>query len=261
MDYDTFLEIVQQAAGIGREDADHATRATVAVLSTRIARGEARALAAELPPEVAASMEPGPYAERFDVDEFLRRIARREGIDLPTAERRATAVFAALGRAVSAKELDDMAAQLPKDFAPLLPRGPDVPVMPADEFVVRVAERAGLDPERARRATNAVLETLAERIAGGEVDDLVARTPPALHEPLKRGKEHSDDRARRMGVEDFIARVASREGASPIAAYEHAQAVFPTLREAVSDEEFFDVTVQLPDEYAPVVTPTGAARR
>lgn len=53
--------------------------------------------------------------------------------------------------------------------------------MPAAAFVSRVAERAGLHVERARRAVDAVLETLAERIAGGEVDDLIARLAPALH--------------------------------------------------------------------------------
>ncbi|TQS23123.1 DUF2267 domain-containing protein [Microbispora sp. KK1-11] len=29
----------------------------------------------------------------------------------------------------------------------------------------------------------------------------------------------------------------------------HAAAVFATLREAITDKEFFDITVQLPDEY------------
>jgi uncharacterized protein (DUF2267 family) len=36
-------------------------------------------------------------------------------------------------------------------------------------------------------------------------------------------------------------------------AQEHARAVLTTLREAVGAEEFVDVTVQLPDEYATVL--------
>lgn len=44
-------------------------------------------------------------------------------------------------------------------------------------------------------------------------------------------------------------RVAEFEGASPLTASEHAGAVLATRREATGDDEFFDVTVQLPDDY------------
>lgn len=52
-----------------------------------------------------------------------------------------------------------------------------------------------------------------------------------------------------MGLEEFLRRVAEREGASLDQAREHAAAVFATSREAITDKEFFEVTVQLPDEY------------
>ncbi|HEY3241128.1 MAG TPA: hypothetical protein VGL92_16300 [Acidimicrobiia bacterium] len=42
--------------------------------------------------------------------------------------------------------------------------------------------------------------------------------------------------------------MAEREGVSLEQAREHALAVFDVLREAV-DEEFFDIAVQLPNEY------------
>ena len=124
--------------------------------------------------------------------------------------------------------------------------------MPADAFWQRVADRVGLDPDGARRASDAVLETLAERIAGGEVDDLIARLPVALHAPLKRGRERSGGRATPMSFEDFLRRVAEREGDGAAPAQTHVRAVLSTLREAVGDDEFFDVTVQLPDEYVSV---------
>jgi uncharacterized protein (DUF2267 family) len=44
---------VQQGLGIGREQAERATRATVETLAQRIAAGEARDLGEELPPELA----------------------------------------------------------------------------------------------------------------------------------------------------------------------------------------------------------------
>jgi uncharacterized protein (DUF2267 family) len=249
MDYETFMTIAQGGAGITRDGAERATRATLQTLAERIDSGQARDLAEQLPPELAPWLATNSPAEPFDLDEFLRRVAEREGTDVATASPHAEAVFTALGQAVGADELDDLAAELSSDYDPLLPRGRDVEVMPAETFWQRVAERAGLDADGARRASEAVLETLAERIAGGEVDDLIDRLPVALHAPLKRGRERSGGRATRMSVEDFVRRVAECEGVDPIHARAHARAVFVTLREAVGDDEFFDVTVQLPDEY------------
>jgi uncharacterized protein (DUF2267 family) len=254
MDEHEFLKIVQQSARISHEEAERATRATLQTLAERIAAGEARDLAEQLPPRLAAWVATNTAAQRFDLDEFLRRVAEREGVDIERAERDAAAVFAALGRAVSPREIADLAAELPKDFTRLLPRGPHVDVLPAPTFVKRVAERAGVDEERARAATAAALETLAERIAGGEVDDLVGRLPVELHEPLKRGRARTGDQATRMSLDEFLAHVAEREGATPAEAREHTRAVLATLREAVGDDEFFDLRAELPGDYAPVLS-------
>jgi uncharacterized protein (DUF2267 family) len=250
MDYEEFLTIVEQSARIGREDAERAVRATLQTLAERTARGEARDLAAQLPPEVAPWLNAGSAeAEPFDVDEFLRRVAERTDSDTDTALRLSRAVFDALSRAVTRQEWDDTVAELPRDFAPLLPRGPQVEVVSADLFWRQVADRAATDLEGAQRAANAVLETLAERIAGGEVDDLVVHLPPALHDPLKVGRAHTGGQARRMTLDEFVERAAEREGVGMDEAREHARAVLTTLREAIPDQEFLDVRVQLPDDY------------
>jgi uncharacterized protein (DUF2267 family) len=55
-----------------------------------------------------------------------------------------------------------------------------------------------------------------------------------------------------MPVEDFLALVAAREQVGLAEARNHTAAVLSTLREAVGDEEFLDVTVQLPREYETV---------
>jgi uncharacterized protein (DUF2267 family) len=258
MDLDRFVNLVTQAAGIDRAGAERAVQATLATLAQRISAGEARDLAAQLPPELAAWLNAPERSQRFDVDEFLRRVAERSQVDDETALRQARAVFAALGQAVAARELDDVASELPRDYDLLLPRGPHAEVMPADVFVARVVERAGLDEAGARRAVDAVLETLAERIAGGEVDDLLARLAPALHEPLKRGRGHSGGIARSMTLARFLALIAEREGVPPSLALAHARAVFATLRQAIDDDEFFDVTVQLPQDYVNALVPARA---
>jgi len=253
LNYDDVLELVQEAAGTDREGAELVLRAVLKTLAERIAEGEAQDLAAQLPPEVAPWVATKRRAGGFDVDEFLRRIAERTGTDASVAERYARAVFLTLAQIVSVDELADMAAELSKDYAPLLPRGRYVETLPSEVFLERVAGRAGVDAERARRATEAVLEATAERVAGGDVDDLVARLPVALHPPLKRGRDRTDGRARRMSVDDFLRRVAQLEDESVAEAGAHARAVFVTLREAVGDEEFFDLEAQLPDDYAPVL--------
>jgi uncharacterized protein (DUF2267 family) len=249
VDEDDFLRIVEQMARVGRESAERAAQATLQTLGERIAAGEARDLAEQLPVELAPWVATSGDAERFDVDEFLRRVAEREGVDVESAQQHARAVFEALRRALTPKELADTVAELPKDYAPLLPQGPYIEVMAAEVFLRRVADRTGLDGLGAERVTDAVLETFAERIAGGEVDDLIARLPVRLHGPLKRGRERSGGKAKRMSLDQFAGRVAELEGVDTLTARDHAQAVLATLREALGEEEFRDVTSQLPADY------------
>jgi uncharacterized protein (DUF2267 family) len=254
MDYDAFIDAVMQGAGIDRGDAEHAVRATLTTLAERISAGEARDLAALLPPQLAPWLNVDTRSERFDVDEFLRRIAERSGADEDAALQRARSVFAVLAQTIAPSELDDVASELPRDFDLLLPRGAHIEVLPAGAFFARVAERAAIGAEGARRATEAVLETLAERIAGGEVDDLIARLHPHLHAPLKRGRERSGGVARSMPLERFVALIGEREGVPSGVALSHARAVLATLREAIEDE-FFDVTAQLPQDYVSALIP------
>jgi uncharacterized protein (DUF2267 family) len=120
IDSEQFLSIVQEAAGSSREEAEQATRATLEVLGERIDSGEARQLAAELPDAVAPWVFTDTPAQRFGLDEFVRRVAEREGADPEVADVHVAAVFTALRRAVSRDELADVAAELPREFAPLV---------------------------------------------------------------------------------------------------------------------------------------------
>jgi uncharacterized protein (DUF2267 family) len=246
---DRFLSIVERWAHVDRATAERATRATLATLAERLSPGEARDIAELLPPEFFAPLHTTSPAEPFDVDEFLRRVAAREGTDVTTAEQHARAVFVALRRTVGEREMADMKAQLPRDLRALVD---NVPKVPPDEFFERVAARAGVDVDTAQRATNAVLETLAERIAEGDVDDLISRLPAALHPPLVLGKCLKTAAAARMPLGEFLQHVAEREGTTTDVAARHAAAVFAELRDAAG-EEFFDIAAQLPNEYSPLL--------
>jgi uncharacterized protein (DUF2267 family) len=118
VDYDQFLTIVEQQADLGRDAAEQATRAVLQTLAERIAQGEARDLADELPAELAPWRFTDGDAETFHADEFLRRVADREDVDVATAPRHVRAVFTAIARAMSEDEYHDMVAELPRDFDP-----------------------------------------------------------------------------------------------------------------------------------------------
>jgi uncharacterized protein (DUF2267 family) len=252
------LSRVEHECGLTREEAERAVSATLLTLGDRLSSGESRDLAAQLQPELGAILESDTPAHAFDAEEFVRRVAEREGVNPATAERHVRAVFAALARAVTPDEWADMISELPKDYrrrllvgvepAPAEERG-GPPPMSLDDFLEHVSRRAALDREAARRATDAVLEALAERISGGEVDDIAEQLPPELRPALERGNERSKGAARPMGLKEFVLLIAELEGVTPEVAGEHARAVMSTLREAVSEKELRDMQSQLPDEY------------
>lgn len=247
---ESFITTVAQLAGnISLDQAEKATRATLQTLAERIASGEARDLAAQLPPEIAPWLATTTDAEGFDAEEFVRRVAQREEVDAETAERHAAAVFVALHRTVSRQEYRDLVAELSSEYARLLPTGPEIDIVSYDAFLQHITEHAPVDLDGARRAAEVVLEVLAQRIAGGEVEDLIHHLPRELHPPLQRGMERSGGKGTRMKLDEFLEKVAELEGISPLAARDHARAVFLALRAAVGDREFFDVLSELPLDY------------
>lgn len=255
-EYEQFIKTIQHRAEVSWEEAERAAATTLSTLAERISAGEARDIAEQLPGDLGKWLAAANGAQPFHVDEFLRRIAEREEVDLDTAERHARAVFTAIARSVSVDELEDLAAELPKDFQPLLSAAESeaaklqpAEVVPPEEFFERVANRAGLDRDRAERAAEAVLAALGERIGGGEVEDLAALLPAPLRGALEQGNARTGGKATRMSLDDFVSRVAELEDVSTEAAREHARAVFRTLREAISKKEFGDTMAQLPDEY------------
>jgi uncharacterized protein (DUF2267 family) len=244
-----FLTVVEGHAAVPRDEAERAVHATLETLGERLSKAAVQDLAEQLPDEVVPRLFHDCSGEAFDVDEFLRRVAQREDVDLATAERHARGVFAALRTALTPEELADMRSELPSDVQPIVT---GAVVVGADEFVVRVADLGDMTPDAALRATDAVLETLAERLPAGEVDDLRPRLPVELHAALERGRAERNGVVARMPADEFVRRVAEREGVTVECARDHALAVLTALREAVS-EEFFDVMVELPHDYDPIL--------
>jgi len=261
MRYDEFVARVSQFAGVAPGEAAKATRAVLQTLSERIGPKESADTASQLPKELKDAFRPGAVAERFDSAEFVRRVAVLTGLDPSVARTRTRAVFATLSEAVSEGELEDWQLGLSTDYVDLAARPAEVggqprsgirgPRRPADspigahDFLLRVAQRAGLEEERARAVTEAVLETFGERIAGGEAEDLAAQLPEPLGAPLVRAGADPEP----IPPAEFVRRVAERAGEPPPVAREHARAVLTTLREAVTLKEWRDTEAELPREY------------
>ena len=97
----------------------------------------------------------------------------------------------------------------------------------------------------AEQAITATIETLSERLTGGEARDLAAQLPEELQASLQRAAEEAED----LSLEEFYQRVAEREGVDIETAREDASAVMTVLGLAATPDELDDVMAQLPAEF------------
>ena len=123
MQYQEFLQRVEEQIGATQpvtetqRAAEQAVTATVETLSERLSGGEANDLAAQLPAEIQAPLQrSAEEAEGFSLEEFYRRVGEREGVDIDTARKDASAVMTVLRVAVTPDQVDDLMAQLPSAF-------------------------------------------------------------------------------------------------------------------------------------------------
>ena len=119
------------------------------------------------------------------------------------------------------------------------------------EFLQRVQEQiSATEPatqtqRAAELAITATLQTLSERLTGGEATDLAAQLPEELKAPLERSAEEAE----RFSLEEFYERVAEREGVDLETARNDASAVMSVLRVAVTPGQLDDLIAQLPSEF------------
>jgi uncharacterized protein (DUF2267 family) len=117
--------------------------------------------------------------------------------------------------------------------------------MKYEEFIGHVAQNAELSEEDAATLTRATLATLGERITAGEAQDLAAQLPA----PLKTALTSAHENAEAFSLDEFLERIAERAGTDIGVAEVAVDAVFATLRDAVTPGEFDDVLSQLPSDF------------
>ncbi|RQG98059.1 DUF2267 domain-containing protein [Natrarchaeobius chitinivorans] len=97
----------------------HAVRATRAVLTTlgeRLQEGEATDLASPLPMEIDRYLVAAEHGQRFDYEEFLDRVAEREGVDRADANYHAQQLLAVVAEVVPPGNVEKVEGQLPEDY-------------------------------------------------------------------------------------------------------------------------------------------------
>lgn len=127
----------------------------------------------------------------MDYDGIVDSVAELAGVSPDQAEILTRATLETLSELLSATQTLDLAAQLPAAMHPQLrPRSGAAGALPAEEFVGRVAARAGIDPDQAVGGARAVFATLRRAVPNEDFQELLSGlpgpytelVPPAAHD-------------------------------------------------------------------------------
>jgi uncharacterized protein (DUF2267 family) len=111
-----------------------------------------------------------------DYAELLQQVQAAAALDRDTAERVLVATMVTLAERLSRQELAQLRGRLPDELQAAVAAGsPTCRPFDADEFVGRVAERVGAQPQAAWTQVRAVLGTLDREVA--EMEALRQRLP------------------------------------------------------------------------------------
>ena len=123
--------------------------------------------------------------------------------------------------------------------------------MQKQEFLSEVQRQLGAaSDEESTNAVRAVLQTLADHLAGNAPAKLAAQLPEEIGAIITDHKSDPSADGEGFGVEEFVRRTAERAGTGDLsAAKNQAIAVLGALRTAVSDGEFDKMRGTLPPEY------------
>jgi uncharacterized protein (DUF2267 family) len=92
-----------------------------------------------------------------------------------------------------------------------------------------------------------VLETLRDRLAGGQPENLGAELPREIAIHLEGGGGEEP-----LALHDFFVRVSDGIGVDLPEGIHQARAVISVVTDAVSEGQIANVRQQLPEEYAPL---------
>ncbi|HUN30907.1 MAG TPA: DUF2267 domain-containing protein [Trebonia sp.] len=116
-------------------------------------------------------------------DEFIGRVQQQGHLmTIDDAEWACQATLGALGEQVSEGLVDNIAVQLPPRIADHLRRTEDHERAGRENFISRVAERAGIGDDQAAYIARAVLDTLYAATEGGLMAKITESLPAEMRE-------------------------------------------------------------------------------
>jgi uncharacterized protein (DUF2267 family) len=121
------------------------------------------------------------------------------------------------------------------------------------EFILSVADRSGLSRQESQDVTHSTLQTLADRISGGETRQLAVHLPDEFRQYLTPRQEG----AHQFGLDEFVRRVSEHTGLTEQEATNGIRGVFLTLRDGLPEDPFGDVLSQLPKDFERLVGAAG----
>jgi uncharacterized protein (DUF2267 family) len=239
-----FVESVYRSNGFAsREQAEAVTRSTLRNLGRNVTVGEARDIAARLPPDLSEELVDveRTQAQPVEYDSFLERVAEDTGFPGESIEASVQRVMVVLEEQVGETELANAEAQLPPSYGPIFDIEPAAIGRP---FVDFVTDRTGFDPGvDAEAMVRAVLETLGARLSRGEAEDLATYLEGEAVQWLT--DEASTD-AEDISAAEFVDRVATRTDVSEATARASIQVVGNALADIVPPDEIEKALEQLP---------------
>ncbi|MBM0229066.1 MULTISPECIES: DUF2267 domain-containing protein [Micromonospora] len=124
--------------------------------------------------------------------EFFEKVAARAGVPPETAQSLTEATLRTLAERISGGQAADLADHVAHELRPFVARArPEEPQTFAyDEFLRRVAARAGVADDVAERGARAVLQTLHRVVGHKEFEETMSELPAkiqALAQPVPRG--------------------------------------------------------------------------
>ncbi len=112
------------------------------------------------------------------------------------------------------------------------------------DYVQFVKERSAIrSDEAAKRAIEAVLQILGQRISPGQAEDIAVMLPPQLKPFLMQ-----TDAPEKFNLPEFLKRISEKEQVSPAVAEEHARAVLSVLAEWIPRAELRNTLAQIPND-------------
>jgi uncharacterized protein (DUF2267 family) len=114
----------------------------------------------------------------MNFDEFVGEVQHRARLASEgEAVRAISATFHVLGQRLYGGEVEDLAAQLPREISAYLHTAQEQTTYSLDEFFEKVAEHEEIDLPESVHHTRAVIDVMSDVVSAGEMRDVRAQLP------------------------------------------------------------------------------------